>query len=441
MSINLLIIFLNVFLIFIFFRLSNKKAFIGILSFDYQFFIGFGFFLYSFFYLLEKYLKNLFTTNVLSFATDVSLALIFFIIGNIACQILFTKKISSINSVDNINLNSKKISLSSEKIFLSFFLLFILLQIYMSLVFGGWIIYFTQVYGEFKIEGINSFTVIIPLLCSSFVLFFNSPYIIISRNNKYLVFLVSLFLVIIFIFGGNRNLGMMVAISLMWSKFFRKKFNFFKFIPILIVGLILTSLNAIGRQYGLINFISGSVSVPYDVALDYVLSVSNGEFGTMARVVDFSREFNFNLQTFPGYSYIVDPLVTLIPTIIWEHRPYTIAVEFTKQYWGGLGEGTEGLGFSPILESKLNFGFFWPLIFFYLSFVIKFLEIKISKISKRIYYYFFGSFSAVSLNFYRIDFAITFKFAILIFTFTIILEKITLTKIFFRSPYRFNKTS
>lgn len=437
MSINLLVIFLNVLLIFVLFRLSNRRAFNGILSLDYQFFIGFGFFVYSFFYLLEKYLKDLFTANVLSFATDVSLALIFFILGNIASQILFTKKISSNSYVDNVNLKSNKIILSSKKIFISFFLLFILLHIYMSLVFGGWIIYFTQVYGAFKSEGINSFTVIIPLLCSSFVLFFNSPFTIISRNCNYFVFLVSLFLVIIFILGGNRNLGMMVAISLIWSKFFRKKFNFFKFFPILIVGLLLTSLNAIGRQYGLINFISGSVSVPYDVALDYVLSVSNGEFGTMARVVDFNREFNFNLQTFPGYSYIVDPIVTLIPTIIWENRPYTIAVEFTKQYWGGLGEGTEGLGFSPILESKLNFGFLWPILFFYLSFGIKFLDHIISKISKRIYYYFFGSFSAVSLNFYRIDFAITFKFAILIFVFTIIIEKINLLKVVFNKSSHF----
>jgi hypothetical protein len=435
MSISLFIILFNVFLIFLFFRLSNKNAFLGTLSFDYTFFIGLGFFLYSFFYLLEKYVKNLFTNNVFSFASDVAIALIFFILGNIACQLLIKKKISFNSYLDNDQSKPKTFYLSTRKIVIAFLLLFVLLQIYMTIVFGGWIIYFTQVYGEYKMEGINSFTVIIPLLCSSFVLFFNSSFIHTTKRNKIVVFLCSIFLVIIFILGGNRNLGMMIAISLMWSKFFRKKFNFYKFIPILVVGLILTSINAIGRQYGLINYISGSVSVPYDVVLDYVLSVSNGEFGTMARVVDYSREFNFNLQTFPGYSYIVDPLVTLIPTFVWEHRPHTIAVEFTKQYWGGLGEGTEGLGFSPILESKLNFGFFWPLIFFYLSFVIKFLEIIISKSSKRSYYYFFGSFSAVSLNFYRIDFAITFKFAILIFIFTILLEKIILTKIFFRSPY------
>ncbi|MCZ8230043.1 O-antigen polymerase [Flavobacterium sp.] len=406
--------------------MSNKKAFIGVLSFDISFFIGIGFFLYSFLYLLEKTLKSQFTDNVKLFSLDVSIAILAFLLGNFFTQIFIRNKLTTFNyfdlGSDDKLFNKKKIT--NKNVIVAVLILAFLLQIYMNMIFGGWATYFTQVYGEFKAEGINSFTVIIPLLCSSFVLFFNSPFLEYSDFYKKIVLVFSLILIIIFLFGGNRNLGMMIAISLLWSKFFRKKFNFFKLIPILFIGLIVTSITAIGRQYGLINYLVGSVSVPYDVVIEYVLSVSNGEFGTMARVMDFNREFNFHLNTFPGYSYFVDPIVTLIPTVLWENRPHTVAVEFTKQYWGSLGEGTEGLGFSPILEAKLNFSFFWPLIFMYISSVLKFLELYVSLKSKNIYYYLFGSISAVSLNFFRIDFAITFKFAFLVFVFALVFDTV-----------------
>lgn len=422
---------INFSLIILIFRMSNKKAFVGVLSFDFPFFIGIGFFLYSFLFLLEKTLKNQFNDNVKLFSLDVSVTILFFLLGNFFTQILLRKKISTLNYFDfSFNgriYDSRKVT--NRNVIIALFLLAFLLQIYMNMIFGGWIIYFTQVYGEFNADGINSFTVIIPLLCSSFVLFFNSPFLEYSDSYKKIVLVFSIILIVIFLFGGNRNLGMMIAISLMWSKFFRKKFNFFKLIPILFIGLILTSVTAIGRQYGLINYISGNVTVPYDIVIEYVLSVSNGEFGTMARVMDFNREFKFHLNTFPGYSYFVDPLVTLIPTVLWESRPHTVAVEFTKQYWGSLGEGTEGLGFSPILEAKLNFSFLWPLIFMHISSVLKFLELYISLKSKNIYYYLFGSISAVSLNFFRIDFAITFKFAFLVFLFTIFLDKVFSKKV------------
>lgn len=401
------------------FRLFNQKGMTGIVSLSFPFFFGMGWFIYTFFFILEKILKGNFSTIDYLFTSDTIIALFSLIVGSIFSQLLFK---SLPKKKSHYFPKQKEVGIRLVTLIIFSIINLLILNLYIELVFNGWNTYFNQTYGLFNNENINSFTSTIPLFIVSYIFVFNSSIFKLTKIQEFIVVTLSLIFIIIFFLGGNRNISMMMLISFVFAKFYEKKINVFYIIPIVVIGIIVGGLNAIGRNYGLINFLTFNVDIDYQEALNFILSVSNGEFGTMARIYSYYNEFNFDYNHFPGYSFFVNPIINLIPSYIFNERPLTIAAEFTKQYWGNIEYGTIGLGFSPLIEAKINFGKFWFIIFiFWGSLYGIFEKIVFNKFEYK--YLITGSLSIVVLNFFRIDFAIFFKFFVLVLAISYIILK------------------
>lgn len=414
------------FLILLWLRLYNKYAFKGEVHIGFPFFVGAGWFLYTFFFILEKVFKGDYSQTDALFILDSNIALIALVTGSFLgqCFHFLTKRTCNSRKLTTKVQSARTVRFSNTfrcsnfVLFLTSAVIATLLHIYIQYVFGGWVLFFTQKYGEFLSEGVNSLTVVIPMVCASFILVISRRGLFESNYKRRFVLLVSLALVLVFFLGGNRNIAMMILLALVWAKFHGKTVNIFVMLPILTVLISVGAVNAVLREYGIISILTKGIPVSADDIIRYMLAISEGEFGTMARVSAYYNEFNFVYANKYGLSYLFDSLVNLLPSMLYHDRPATIAVQFTEQYWG-VKSGTEGLiglGFSPIVEAKINFSELWFLVFLSFGFLLKLLSLYLG--NKPINYYCWGALSIVSLNFFRIDFAITFKFFLLIFTFS-----------------------
>lgn len=390
----------------------NDSQSVGIhSSINFPLFFFLGWIAYSGLYLIEIILKNTITETDQFFLIDAIISIISLIIGTFIYK-TYKKKYH----IYDLNQKPNKIFyLSKSRLYFLSFFMFIILHFFIVQVYGSWIVFFTQSYGNFLVTGINSFTSSIPLVIVSFILIFNSHYIILSRSNALICRVLSIIFILIFMLGGNRNLGLMMITALIFARFQGTKINLILIAFVLIILVPFFSVVAIGRMYGFINFISGDIYIPNSAIWDYIFSISHGELGTMVKVSEYYNLLNIDTKLEMGYSYFVQPFINLIPTFLYSDRPVTISVDFTRQYWGATGFESQliGLGFSPIVEAKMNFGFFWPLAFISIGFLLQLLKEKVKKNS----YIFWGALTIVTINFFRIDFAITFKFFIIVYSF------------------------
>ncbi|WP_224981787.1 hypothetical protein [Geomonas agri] len=396
-------------------RIFDKTAVAGKVRIDMPLFFGTGWFLYSFFFMLEKSLKADITVSDSQFILDCNLAVLSMVIGAIfAGEHLVSRCDSGHNTAPQKFLTRPGNNVGTYVVMVA---VTMLLQLYVEKVFGSWNIYFTQKYGDYKVDGINSFTSIVPIVCTSFVLVANSEYVIKSKFCNFVVVCFSAAIACLFFLGGNRNFAMMMLLAIVWSKYHRTKVNLYFLLPVLTLVIIVGAINAVLREYGIINLFAGEINVSVADINRFVLAISEGEFGTMARVSQYSTEFAFNYNKFVGASYLVDPFVNLLPTFIYPGRPDTMAVQFTEQYWGMQkgATGLIGLGFSPIVEAKINFSYLWFIVFVFFGFLIRYLSLLFRNKQSYLQLFAFGSFSVVSLNFFRIDFALYVKFSILVF--------------------------
>lgn len=320
--------------------------------------------------------------------------------------------------------------------YLGFFKLFLLilftvfiLDYYIETLFTSWELYFTQKYGKYNVSGVSSLTSLIPFLLLGIWVSITGKSLITNSFNRKLIFLTVLIIGLIFIIGGNRNIGIMFVFILFFAKYFDEKINLFKFLSLIFLGIIFAAVLAVYREYGIINIILGTKSVEINDVIRYITAYNEGEFGTMYRVLNYYMEFNGNFDVVPLFSYIFSPIVNLIPTFIYPNRPDTISTLFTYAYWGGSSDFIEGLGFSPIVEAKMNLSSFWWIIFIifgYLLNVIQFISMSyLSNINK---YLLLVSLSIPILNFFRIDFALYIKFVVIIWISSLLTNKFLLKK-------------
>jgi len=405
-------------ILFIFlFKSFNYGRSIFKLDLNFSTFFCVSLFLYTFFVIVENQFLNPNGVQTIDFYWEIILLILALISGVLFSKLLrlnFPKKHTKFTELSKSKISKFKFNLVTV-------LVAVCCVVYIDLIFGGFTTFFNQRYGEFNADNMNSFSSIIPLLITSYILLFNlnaSTYLT-NKQNRIVVYL-SFFYISIFMIGGNRNISIMMAISLFYSRFYDNKINIVKYIPVFIILILLSSVIAVGREYGFINYITSSTIIENSDFWRYAMNFGGGEFGTMYRVMNYSNEFVFDSLNFSLYSYIISPFEQMIPTIIYPSRQYSIAVEFTKQYWGGLSVGSIGLGFSPIFEAKISLGNFWPLIFVFFGFLIEYFRVVLKN---RNAYLVIGAFSAVSLNFFRIDFALFFKFFLLIYLFTFIMRK------------------
>lgn len=286
--------------------------------------------------------------------------------------------------------------------------------LYIVLIFGGVSNYFRQQYGLYNADNMGSFTAILPYSAVGYILVMNNRSIVnSSRLLNLLTRIVSVLLILMYMLGGNRNLGAMMGIAFVFSIFYEKKILLSKYVPAFVVLIVMMGVIAVGREYGMLNFLTGNSSVTKNDLTRYIFSVKMGEFGTMRRFQEYYVPGVYQPNVTAGFSYVISPIINLIPTIVWPTRPNTIASEYTAAYWESRNEiSAIGLGFSPIVEAKINFGYMWPIMFFVIGVFIFSSFFKARPYIKR--YVLFGSCSAVVLNFFRIDFAITVKFFLLI---------------------------
>lgn len=220
--------------------------------------------------------------------------------------------------------------------------------------------------------------------------------------------------IILFLLGGQRNLATMIMIAIIWMKYRDIKINMFWGIVTSLLGIILLGLIAVFREYNITNILKGNVKLNWNLVWKYVFSISHGELGTTLKFEKYKYNIvsNFSFPFKLGYSYFILPLLNLIPRGIWEGRPLAYADYFSK-YAFGYFDGI-GYGFSPIYEAEINFGIFWWIIFVVLGI---FLSLRDMKSKNRDVYYNNGLIACLVLNFFRIDFAVCFKFYVMMLCF------------------------
>ncbi len=287
--------------------------------------------------------------------------------------------------------------------------------LYIMMIFGGIRNYISQQYGLYNATNMNSMTAVLPYFAVAYIIVMNNTRIIqTTKKMNFLIKGISVFFIGIYMLGGNRNLGAMMGIALVISCFYEKRISLMKYIPAFVLLILAMGIIAVGREYGMINFLTGRSGVTsYDITR-YIFSVKDGEFGTMRRFYEYFGDYNYIPYARFGYSYVVAPIINLIPSILWRGRPATMAADYTSQYWIARKEVSAiGLGFSPIVEAKINFGFLWPIVFFVLGFLIFEIYFKSRNYTSR--FFLAGACSSIVLNFFRIDFAVTFKFFLIVF--------------------------
>lgn len=296
-----------------------------------------------------------------------------------------------------------------------YILIIFLLYFYISKLYDNPIQYLTQQYGVYNIENISSLVSSIPFIIAG-LLFYLSFFV---RSIGSIIFTITVAL--FFALGGNRNLFAFIIIGLLFSIYRNVKIH-----PIIILLFIFSiilgaSFLAVAREYGIGNILSGgstdfSISEVYEFSKRY----NEGEFGTLKRTIGYVNEKGGDFEFyFPGFSYLISPIINLIPTTLFSSRPNTIATEFTFHYWGGKTDFVEGLGFSPIAEGIINFGYiFFVVPIFIAAVLLTIISIKSVNLKyndKYNWLFFITCVTAASLNFFRIDFALYLKFILISF--------------------------
>ena len=242
--------------------------------------------------------------------------------------------------------------------------------------------------------------------------------LLISRINLVLVIFIGFFLLL----RGNRNPLMLLFLPVLVYSLV--SINLFKFRILFFLGFIgyfiadyIDGFRANGLTKVLEN--DDTIARSYDLK-------SIGEFGVQNRVWDWVIGPNWDFNNFYfGATYFIHPFLNVLTSV---------GVNFTTisgQYSNSLSSPDKvvGIGFSPYVESFINFGYLGPFFFIIIGFLLAYinnkhvLNVKNDSILKYRLFFIFP----LILNFHRIDFSILFKFYFIYFLSTKIL-KILLTK-------------
>ena len=187
---------------------------------------------------------------------------------------------------------------------------------------------------------------------SSVVLSFIGARNIKSKNQIMTTLLFAGLFSIFYLLRGSRNSAGMMIISLIGVYFYSK--------PINIKKLLLFCLLTYFVIYGVGVVRSFGFSRLNDVAFQLeMFDPLKQEFGTNYSVFTKWKETGRDDGLLLGKSYTSDVLINMVPMRFWPDRPPTAATQFSMGYFGKVykGELTLGLGFSPVVESLMNFGY------------------------------------------------------------------------------------
>lgn len=413
----------------LYFQLNNKKTLKVNLNIAIVF-LG-AYILYIIIPLIEVFINGEINKYSKLFVEEALVATIFINIGVfVARKVSFSKK-SEMNKPKSFGeiyyYNSS--NLEMIKVLISTVICFVCIFIFIQFNKGGVYSYFVTGYGQRT--GSYESTTIGSLIYSAiaYAIVFNNRDIIKYKRSRYFAHIVTLIFVGIFVLGGNRNIAIMILLAMLLVVLKEKKINILKLGAFAFIGAISMGFVAVFREYGLMNVLKGKVILNYNNVMEYVFNFRNGELGTTFKFATYSQHISDSFS-FPfglGYSYVILPIVNLIPRSLWENKPVAYADYFSKYAFGDVSG--LGFGFSPIYEAKVNFGFLWGIVFIVIGFIIMKLTMKYSKKEVNIKLQLLTfSFSCIILNFFRIDFTTFFKFFMMIFLFALFFYKLTLKR-------------
>jgi hypothetical protein len=228
----------------------------------------------------------------------------------------------------------------------------------------------------------------------------------ISRLESGFVWGTTTLLATLYLVRGNRNSLIILALPILACVMHRRRLS----VARLAVGVAFcwVGLYTVGivRNWGFGRLDEVNVSVE---AYDPV----RGEMGTMYSVYE-KYMLRGMMESTPlyGSSYVVSPLVNLVPREWWRERPHTIAQEASVIYYG-TGSLTEGIGYSPVIEVIRNFGRIAVLPVFAVMAAIVALYERLTDRRSGARSMLYATALPMIVNYCRIDFATVFKMALL----------------------------
>lgn len=243
------------------------------------------------------------------------------------------------------------------------------------------------------------------ILISTSNLIFSYAYYNDKKFLKYFSSSIILLFSLILVIRGSRNVASMMLFPFIFTIMRYRSFSIYRVITFAILFYLLGYSVGVIRNAGF-----GEIA---NLNFEYsVFDPLAQEFGTNYSLFTKWIESSSNQELAFGRTYIIDPVVNLIPYKIWPNRPQGPAIQFSMVYFGAsnVSDLKEGLGFSPIIESFMNFSYFgifpvfliFPFVFCkYSHFLFRHKSHKNNVLS--------GFLILIVLNWFRIDFATIFK--------------------------------
>ncbi len=242
------------------------------------------------------------------------------------------------------------------------------------------------------------------LISSSNLIFSHSLY----NKKKFLLYFSSSVIIlfaILLVIRGSRNVASMMLFPFIYTLLKNKYFSIYRVILVAFFFYILGYTVGVIRNAGF-----GELA---NLNFDYsVFDPLAQEFGTNYSLFTKWFEFSPKQELSFGSTYIIDPLINLVPYKIWPNRPQGPAIQFSMSYFGvsNISELKEGLGFSPIIEAFMNFSYFGiiPAFLLFPYFFYKYSH-HLFKNQNHTNNVVSGFLILIVLNWLRIDFATCFK--------------------------------
>lgn len=384
-------------LLIVYFMQNNPKALINGVKISFANMFLLAFFAYTFLPVFDCILQNKDINYATSFIWKADIILVCLNLG-----MIIGRSIPLIKTRDKEYMNSNQVLLTVIWGVFSLSLLFINI----ILTRGGLSNYLSSTYRESIVNASSTIGALLYALMPYALIFLDKD-IINNKLARILAVSFSSISIILTFMGGNRNIAVMIMLAGVWSFLKDVKFRVIPTLLMVLCGIIGLGVIASIREHGVINVLSGNANIDWSLVWKYAFSFSNGELGTTLKFEIYQDQIIPGF-TFPfgfGFSYLVLPIINLIPSALWPGKPWMYADHFSHYAFGSF-DGL-GYGFSPIYEAQINFELLWWIIFLILGiFICNRDRRKLNKSS----FYNNGLMACIMLNFFRIDFSVCFKF-------------------------------
>ena len=229
-----------------------------------------------------------------------------------------------------------------------------------------------------------------------------------------------------FLIQGHRNLMIFLGLSVLGLKQHGRPIRLATFAVAAILAIVAAYSIGIVRNWGWLQLDQVIVS---SEAMDPL----NGELGAPFSVFAKYQEIGTTGSLRFGGTYVTDTAINLVPQQIWRNRPSSPAVTFSQAYFGTTNLSS-GLGFSPLVESILNFSSYGVIFVFAVTAMIFVWLDEWARTRGRV-----GTLISCALlpsivNWNRIDFAACCKMFLVYAAFIWILDKIFYSSVAAKSP-------